>query len=168
MSDFELVHRPVLADVTPLLSDRIRLMPLPEGTVLHVFGNASLSGAVAEMAKARQLDMRPNGPGQWYLVGDDEAPTGAANDVPEGLSIVDVSHGRVRIGVEGDAVENVLAKATGVDLASFEIGHATTALFGHIAAHMTRKDAYRFELMPLRGFAESLWHDLTVMSAEFL
>ena len=44
---------------------------------------------------------------------------------------------------------------------------ATTTLIGHIAAHITRTGPDRFELMPLRGFAESLWHDLETMAAEF-
>jgi sarcosine oxidase subunit gamma len=66
-------------------------------------------------------------------------------------------------------VERVLAKGTAVDLtlSAFPIGKSTTTLIGHIAAHITRMSAEGFEIMVLRGFAESLWDDLARMSAEF-
>lgn len=171
LSDFELIHRPALGSATPLRSRCIRLMPLPEGTVLQVLGDAAHVASLAEATQRTGLSMRANGPGQWFLVGD--APLSAdtlsdlARSLPDGLSIVDQSHGRVRIAVEGDAVEAVLAKGTGVDLARFETGHATTTLIGHIATHVSRTAIDRFELMPLRGFAESLWHDLEKMAAEY-
>lgn len=164
MSDIELIHRPVLASAKPLGSGRIRLTPLPEGTVLQVFGPAARGASIAEIAARAGLSLRPNGPGQWYLVGD--AP--ARLELPDGFSVVDQSHGRVRMAVEGDAVEQVLAKGTGVDLSRFEVGHATSTLVGHVGAHLTRTAADRFELMPLRSFAESLWHDLERMAAEYV
>lgn len=164
MSDIELIHRPVLASAKPLGSDRIRLTPLPEGTVLQVFGPSARGASLAEAAARAGLSLRPNGPGQWYLVGDAPDRLG----LPDGFSVVDQSHGRVRIAVEGDVVEQVLAKGTGVDLSRFEIGDATTTLVGHVGAHVTRMAADRFELMPLRSFAESLWHDLERMAAEYV
>lgn len=172
ISDFELIHRPVLGSATPLLSRRIRLMPLPEGTVLQVFGDAAHAASLAKAAERAGLSMRANGPGQWFLVGDmllsGTALSDLAASLPEGLALVDQSHGRVRIAVEGEVVEAVLAKGTGIDLYRFEVGHATTTLIGHIATHISRPAADRFELMPLRGFAESLWHDLQKMAAEYV
>lgn len=172
MSEFELIHRPVLGSVTPLLANRIRLTPLPEGTVLQILGPAAHAATVADAARRAGLSPRPNGPGQWYLVADMPIARVAlaelAASLPDDCSLVDQSHGRVRISVEGDTVEAVLAKGTGVDLSKFAIGHATTTLFGHVSAHVTRTAADRFELMPLRGFAESLWHDLKTMAAEYV
>jgi len=172
MSDFELIHRPVLGSATPLLGDRIRLMPLPEGTVLQVFGDAAHAASLAHAAQHAGLSMRANGSDQWYLVSDEPASGTAlpdlASSLPDSLSVVDQSHGRVRIAVEGVAVEDVLAKGTGVDLGRFEVGRSTTTLIGHIATHMTRIAIDRFEIMPLRGFAESLWHDLEKMAAEYV
>ena len=49
----------------------------------------------------------------------------------------------------------------------FETDDTRATLIGHIAVHLTRTGPDRFELMVLRGFAESLWHDLETMSAEF-
>lgn len=171
MSDLELIHRAALGSTAPVLASRIRLLPLPEGIVLQVFGSAASAGFLSETAARAGLSLRANGPGQWYLVGDEPRSRAELveliSSLPEGFAVVDQSHGRVRIAVEGHAVEEVLAKGTGIDLSRFEVGHATTTLVGHISAHMTRTAAARFELMPLRGFAESLWHDLMVMSREF-
>lgn len=172
MSEFELTHRPVLSSAAPVLATRIRLLPLPEGTVLQVFGDEQHAPRLAEAAARAGLAMRTNGPDQWYLVGDLPVSRASLSDLtnvlPEALSVVDQSHGRVRIAVEGEAVEDVLAKGTGVDLARFEVGRSTTTLFGHVAAHMTRTAIDGFELMALRSFAESLWDDLRQMAAEYV
>ena len=167
MSD--LVHRPVLGNTEGISSRRIRLSPLPEGCVVQVFG--SDAGYLAKLADRATFSPRPNGPGQWYLVGEEPLSQAAFKELesslPPGVSAVDQSHGRVRISIEGSAATQVLAKGTGANLAAMKIGDAATTLIGHIAAHVTRTDAERFELMPLRSFAQALWHDLTAMSAEF-
>lgn len=172
MSDLELTHRPALASISPLFAERIRLMPLPEGTVLQVFGEVEAGTADLARRVAPALSLRDNGPNQWFLIGDEPISRAAllalASRLPYRFSVLDQSHGRVRIAIEGDAAEEVLAKGTGVDLALFEVGQATTTLVGHVAAHITRIATDRFELMPLRSFAESLWEDLTRMAAEHL
>jgi sarcosine oxidase subunit gamma len=171
MTDFELIHRPVLGPVTPVVAERIRLEPLPEGTVLQVFGPVGHIASLMEAAKRAGLDMRANGPGLWYLVGDEPAPPAAKAELTAGLSelfsVIDQSHGRVRIAIEGEVVEEILAKGTGIDLDCFGIGQSTTTLIGHVSAHMTRTAKDRFELMAQRGFTESLWHDLVTMAAEY-
>lgn len=159
----DLIHRPVLT-AKPIAGDRIRLAPLPEGTVLQVNGPAADLPGLEAAATTAGLALRTNGPDQWFLVSDDAI---APPDLPTVFSTVDQSHGRIRIAIEGSAVADVLAKGTALDLASFEVGAATTTLIGHIATHVTRLGEDRFELMVLRGFAESLWHDLETMSAEF-
>lgn len=169
MSSFELIHRPALGAVEALAARGIRLMPLPEGVILLVVGDGDpviLGNAAAKAG----LSLRANGPDQSYLVGDVPMPrTGIralADSIGEAFTVIDQSHGRIRIAVEGSVVEETLAKGTGVDLAGFEIGHATNTLVGHIPVHITRLSDTRFELMPLRGFAESLWRDLENMAAE--
>lgn len=172
MSDFELVHRPVLADMAPLGHGRLRLTPLPEGLVLQLFCPDGQAAQLAGAMSAGGLSLRANGPGQWFVVGEalpgPEALARLVAGLPQGCIATDQSHGRVRVAIEGEAVEAVLARGTGIDFARFGVGDAATTLVGHIATHLTRISVDRFELMTLRSFAESLWHDLERMGAEHL
>lgn len=171
MSTFELIHRPALGAVTPLVSTSIRLTPLPEGAVLLAIGAPDMIDHIADLAAKSGLSLRADGPGQWYLVGDEAMSPAAVKALAEGLgtgvTVIDQSHGRIRIAVEGPVVEDMLARGTGVDLGHFAVGRATSTLIGHIPAHVTRLSEERFDVMPMRGFAESLWHDFEAMAAEY-
>jgi sarcosine oxidase subunit gamma len=168
MPDFELHHHSALAGVRAIEGARIRLEALPEGTVLQLLGAPFEDGNFREIASENRLSVRENGPKDCFLVGDFPVSDLAFPDLRSEFTLVDQSHGRVRIAIEGDAVEDVLAKGTGLDLANFAVGSAATTLIGHLATHITRTAPNRFELMVLRGFAESLWHDLETMSREFI
>jgi len=180
MVDFALLHRSALAAAksgsfgASSTKARITLNALPEGHVLQVLaahGSGDLQ--IPQIGDGAPHAVRPYGPGQWFVVGD--APLSAADIsgkaalLASKASIADQSHGRIRIGVSGASVEAVLAKGTAVDLdqARFAIGHSAMTLIGHISALITRTGADSFELMVLRGFAESLWDELIQMSLEF-
>ncbi|CZT37429.1 sarcosine oxidase subunit gamma family protein [Rhizobium sp. 9140] len=181
MSDFHITPyittSAALKGCTRLVSRAIRLEALPEGHVIQVLGKP---GDTLSMARLKAISdgaphaVRAAGLGQWFIVGD-RAKTHAeladlfASLQPEAFG-VDQSAGRVRILAAGPMVERMLAKGTAVDLSlsNVPVGHATTALIGHIAAHITRTGNDTFEIMVLRGFAQSLWDDLARMSAEFL
>lgn len=182
MADFALLHRPTLATAksgsfgASSSNERITLTALPEGHVLHVLaarGSGDLQGLIPRIGDGSAHAVRPYGPGQWFVIGD--TPLSAAQifgktPVLDGrASISDQGHGRVRIGISGAPVEAVLAKGTAVDLAlsNFPVGHSTMTLIGHISALITRTGAESFELLVLRGFAESLWDELIQMSLEF-
>lgn len=182
MADFALLHRPALATAksgsfgAAPSKGRITLTALPEGHVLHVLaarGSGDLQGLIPRIGDGTTHAVRPYGPGQWFVIGD--KPLSAAEifgktPVLDGrASISDQGHGRVRIGISGASVEAVLAKGTAVDLAlsNFPVGHSAMTLIGHISALITRTGAESFELLVLRGFAESLWDELIQMSLEF-
>ncbi|WP_426239658.1 sarcosine oxidase subunit gamma family protein [Pararhizobium sp. DWP1-1-3] len=182
MADFALLHRPALADAksgsfgAPSTNGRIMLTALPEGHVLHVLssrGSGDLTDLIPQIGDGTSHAMRPYGPGQWFVIGD--APLSAAEifaktPLLDGkASISDQGHGRVRIGISGMSVEAVLAKGTAVDLAlpNFPVGHSAMTLIGHISALISRTGPESFELLVLRGFAESLWDELIQMSLEF-
>ncbi|WP_428426353.1 sarcosine oxidase subunit gamma family protein [Pararhizobium sp.] len=182
MADFALLHRPALADAksgsfgAPSTVQRIRLAALPEGHVLHVLssrGSGDLTDLIPRIGDGASHAVRPYGPGQWFVIGD--APLSAAEifaktPLLDGkASISDQGHGRVRIGISGASVEAVLAKGTAVDLAlsNFPVGHSAMTLIGHISALISRTGPESFELLVLRGFAESLWDELIQMSLEF-
>ncbi|WP_349436028.1 sarcosine oxidase subunit gamma family protein [Pararhizobium sp. A13] len=182
MVDFALLHRSALTGAKTGLfgatstGSRIALTALPEGHVLHVLaahGSGDLQSLVAQIGDGGPYAVRAYGAGQWFVVGDAALSvadiSGKAALLASKGSIADQSHGRVRIGISGASTEAVLAKGTAVDLdrASFAIGHSTMTLIGHISALITRTGVDSFELMVLRGFAESLWDELVQMSLEF-
>jgi sarcosine oxidase subunit gamma len=175
MSEFRVKHRSALSDQQPIRRNGVSLDALPEGTVLHLLARASdadLSDLRSHMVAAG-LSLRSVSPGQWFAVGTNllahtELQALAATLKPN-VDIVDQSHGRVRILLKGPQAARVLSKGTAVDLDStaFPVGHSTTTLIGHITAHLTRVETDGFELVVLRGFAESLWDELAIMSREF-
>ena len=170
--------RPALGARKPVIGSGVRIEALPEGHVIHVLAEnraEALASFLAECAPGQvPAAVRAVSPGQWFIVGDKPLSqseiTALISTLEPRAKCVDQSHGRVRIRVTGPKVEQMLAKGTAVDLApvAFPIGHATTTLVGHIAAHITRTDAEEFEIIVLRGFAESLWDDLEMMGREFV
>ncbi|MFB6452928.1 sarcosine oxidase subunit gamma family protein [Bradyrhizobium tunisiense] len=176
MSAFAIEHRAALSGKIPLIWTGVALRALPEGHVLHVLSaNAhdDLSGKIRAAFGAETLAVRVVSPGQWFVVGDEPMSAAAHANVVQKLKphadVIDQSQGRVRIAIAGAKAASVLAKGTAVDLAlnAFPVGHATTTLIGHIATHITRISEDGFELMVLRGFAESLWDELAELSAEY-
>jgi len=176
MSVFAIEHRAALAGKPALISTGVTLRALPEGHVLHLLSasaDVSVSSTISAVLGCRALAKRSASPGQWFVVGDEPLSPAALADIVQKVKphaeVVDQSHGRVRIAIAGAKATSVLAKGTAVDLAlsAFPVGHATTTLIGHIGAHITRVSEDGFELMVLRGFAESLWDELAELSAEF-
>ena len=175
MSDVRLSSSPALAGKIPIDTPLISVKALAEGCVVHVLSKAGTDVATTLSRWAgADRSVRAAAPDQWFIVGD--TPLAHAelralfDQLPPDATGVDLSHGRVRIGISGPMVERVLAKGTGVDLALsvFPVGHSTTTLSGHISVHITRTAQSAFELMVMRGFAESLWDDLIQMSTEFV
>jgi sarcosine oxidase, subunit gamma len=175
MADFQLIHRPAISEALVSSTGAVALQPLPEGRVIHVLGKpdgGDLRQMLEEFAGAAPHGLRSAGPGQWFIVGDspmthDEFQAMAAK-LGQHAFLVDQSHGRVRIGLKGSRIADVLAKGTGVDLDCVAVGESAMTLVGHISVHLTRLAPDAIELMVLRGFAESLWDDLVRMSREFL
>ncbi len=172
-SGFQPTLRPVLGAKKTVASDAITLSPLPEGTIIHVLAASGTSNVEDSLRDLSEGDIRTVSPGQWFIVSDETMPQAKMKALftklePQATG-VDQSQGRVRIRIEGRMVERVLAKGTAVDLsiAAFPVGMSAMTLIGHITAHVTRVDAMAFDIIVLRGFAESLWDDLARMSLEF-
>ncbi|MCZ4094044.1 sarcosine oxidase subunit gamma family protein [Sinorhizobium psoraleae] len=177
MSDFPIALRPALGSATGPALRGVSLTAMPEGHVVQVLGRRphapDLSGVLEKAAGPAPRTVRAAGPGQWFIVGDaplsrDEFAALSAALQPHATA-VDQSHGRIRIRVEGTMVKRMLAKGTAVDLdpGAFPVGTSAMTLLGHVSVHLTRIEIAAFEIMVLRGFAESLWEDLVRMSAEF-
>lgn len=172
-SGFRPTLRPVLGAKEAIAAAAIKLSPLREGSIIHVLASPDVSDMEARLRSLAKGDVRAVSPGQWFIIG--EQPLSFADikalfaALEPQATGVDQSQGRVRIRIEGKMAERVLAKGTAVDLSleAFPVGRSATTLIGHIAAHLTRLDAQVFEIIVLRGFAESLWDDLARMSLEF-
>jgi sarcosine oxidase subunit gamma len=172
-SGFRPALRPVLGAKAAIASAAIKLSPLPKGAIIHVLVSPDASDMEARLRSLGKGDVRAVSPGQWFIVGEQplsgvDMKTLLAALEPQAAG-VDQSQGRVRIRIEGKMTERVLAKGTAVNLslATFPVGRSAATLIGHIAAHITRIDISAFEIIVLRGFAESLWDDLVRMSLEF-
>lgn len=173
MSDFPLIRRPAVNAVEPIRVGALTLEVVTEGSVLQLlghpekFGTAAVGAALGTLAPGA---LRAAGPGLWFLVLDEAVDIGEIAARLAGIAyVVDQTHGRTRLRIRGPEVRRVLAKGTAVDLhrQAFAIGDAAMTLIGHIGANLARTGEDEFELLVLRGFAESLWHELKVMSAEF-
>ena len=174
MADFELIHRPAVGATTAPSSDGFAIRAMPEGTLIQVLGKPGgedLAVRLRDLVGGDATAVRGFGPGQWLVVKDQ--PTSHADLqiqfaklVPHAFG-VDQTHGRIRIEVSGRAVSSVLAKGTAVDFEGMAIGQSAMTMMGHISVHLTRCAADRFELIVLRGFAESLWEELVLLSAEY-
>ncbi|WFU92239.1 sarcosine oxidase subunit gamma family protein (plasmid) [Rhizobium sp. CC1099] len=176
MSKYRTQLRSALAGQRPITGAGITVTAGSEGYILHVLGpqgGPDLARDLLPLSGGTPGAVRHVAPAQWFVVGEEPLSHDALVAIQANLGsmvkIVDQSHGRVRIRVSGPMVERVLAKGTGVDLheSVFPLGRSTTCLIGHISSHVTRISDDAFELIVLRGFAESLWDDLAQMSAEF-
>ncbi len=113
------------------------------------------------------------GPEQYFVVaegGDESALYRQLKSALGGIaSVVDQSHGRVVIRIEGPKSRNVLAKGTPVDLHTdeFPVGKSALTQMAHVGVHLTRAGEDAFDLSVFRGFAESFWEWITSQAEEF-
>ncbi|WP_026615913.1 sarcosine oxidase subunit gamma family protein [Ensifer aridi] len=175
MSEFRPTLRPALGTKQAVSNTALKLSPLPEGTIIHVLarrGEPDIVPFLDSLTKAAHA-LLPVSPGQWFIVGEEPMTHQEMKSLFAALEPratgVDQSHGRVRIRIEGAMASRALSKGTALDLdpSAFPVGQSAVTLIGHIAAHITRVDTDAFEIIVLRGFAESLWSDLAQMSLEF-
>ena len=143
-------------------------------TVLHpqslvtVIARSGKAKATSEaLATLRKIRVMWAGPEQYYVQG------ASARDLEQKLqglaSIIDQSHGRVTIRIDGPKSRAALAKGTPVDLHTdeFAVGESAVTQMAHVGIHLTRVGENAFELSVFRGFSESFWEWLTEMSLEF-
>ena len=174
-SAFNLSPQPALAGKQPIIRNGVRIAPLFGGHVIHVIGRSGdneLGALLRDVAGGSLVAVRDVSPSQYFIVGDATLTHSETLAIAEKLKpradIVDQSGGRVRIAVRGPMAKRVLAKGTAVDVTSLTIGQSVMTLVGHIGTQIARIGDDSFEIIVLRGFAESLWDDLDHMSREFI
>lgn len=125
------------------------------------------------LSALRGVEVMSAGPDQYYVKSENPRDGALAADLKKKLfgvaSVIDQSHGRVTIRVEGPAARKVLAKGTPVDLHPnhFAAGQSANTQMAHVGVHLTCVDTNTFELSVFRGFSESFWEWLCEMSLEF-
>jgi sarcosine oxidase subunit gamma len=174
-STITLAPRRALTGKPAITRDGVTIEPSASGYILHIMGKPSDAGLLDFVRTALDAtSLRFVAPGQWFTIGDAALTPDSLRDLAARLSpradVVDQSHGRVRIAITGVNARRVLANGTAVDLSpgTFKIGQSAMTLIGHIGAQITRVADDRFEVIVLRGFAESLWDELGHMSRQFI
>lgn len=121
--------------------------------------DAEVASALAMLPAGR---VRVVGPGEWLVV---------STDAPEldGAMVVDQSHGRTLFRLSGPDAVRVLMKGVAVDIAggTFHVGASATMAFGHLTINLARIEDKMFEIVGMRSFAESLYHDIKLAGREF-
>ena len=111
------------------------------------------------------------GGARFWIVSDDPdtmSRLGNAFGIRE-ASVLDLSHSRTCIALEGPSVRRALAKGVPLDLhpAIFREGEAAQTVVDHVGILIRRTGTDRFELFVPRSYAVSLWAWLTESAAEF-
>lgn len=77
-------------------------------------------------------------------------------------AVVDQSDAWIVVRLEGQGVEDVLARVVPIDLraAHFKRGHTARTLLFHMTASVTRIGENAFQIMVFRSMAQTLVHDL--------
>lgn len=109
---------------------------------------------------------RKVGPGEWLVVTSERSI--GFGEIP-GAMVVDQSHARTHFRLQGPHAVRILMKGVGVDLpgGAVPIGASAMMAFQHLTVNLARTGDDAFELIVLRSFAESLYHDLRLAGREF-
>lgn len=121
-------------------------------------------GGTVRLDGARIAAFRPQ---EWLIVGDADACHAAARPVDEGFtSIVDVTHGRVMLRLDGPTARAVLGTLCNLDLtdAMTPPGAATSAAVAGVACDIIRDDRapLAYDLLADRSFGQYLYDEIVV------
>lgn len=127
-------------------------------------------GATALSDGVRRIGLRA---GEWLAIGDDpqgrdgRALQGLRADLGPVFAVMDESHGRTSLVLEGPAAEAVLQKGIAVDLAilNFGAGRAMQAGLAGLPVLLLRQAESRFLLQVARGLAVGLMEWLLATGA---
>jgi sarcosine oxidase subunit gamma len=114
-----------------------------------------------------------SGPDQWLAYARPAPAAGMEAQLAPlaGLAaIVDQSHARTLLRIQGGRVRDALAKGVALDLhpRAFQAGDAAVTAVAHIGVHFWQlDDSSTYELAVPRGYALSFWHWLATAAAEY-
>jgi methylglutamate dehydrogenase subunit D len=152
----------------------VRISVVHPLSLVMVQARAGKGKAVAAILQdMKQATVLWAGPDQWFVKTTTHAESVLASTLKKQLgasaSIVDQSHGRVTLSIQGPKVRQLLAKGTPVDLHTdeFPVGKSCLTQMAHVGVHLTCVGPDTFEISVFRGFSESFWEWLTEQALEF-
>ncbi len=111
------------------------------------------------------------GPGRYFAVAED---TGLAEKIAAAMpggagAVVDLTHGRVGIRIEGGDAETLLQKGATLDLDLRAFPASATATVGihHMSVTLVRVDEDVFDLFAMSSFADAIWHWVCDSAVEY-
>ena len=179
MPELTLIHRTALATArtgqfgaTPA---SIELIALPECRVLQAVAARFAAESETTLRSAFRdtpVSIRRVSPYHWLVISEPNVQAdldSIRNVLGNRITLIDQSHGFVRMQITGRNVEDTLAKGTGVDpsIDQWPVGQSHQTLVGQTSALVTRTEPTKFELIVMRSFAGSLWDELITMGLEF-
>jgi sarcosine oxidase subunit gamma len=142
-------------------------LELADGARIHsiLAFKGSEQSVAAVLAEMPASSVRRVGPGEWLLVTGDPLQDPSI----DGAMVVDQSHGRSLFRLKGPDAISLLMKGVAVDIAGtgFPVGASGAMAFGHLTINLARTGDKEFQIVGMRSFAESLYHDLKVAGREF-
>jgi heterotetrameric sarcosine oxidase gamma subunit len=112
-------------------------------------------------------------PGLWVVAAERGAEGSLARALAEAAgsmgAVIDQTHGRATIRIEGARVRDMLAKGCRLDLHPkvFPVGRTATTQIAHIGCLLHHAGPDTFELTMFATFAQSFWEWATGAAAEF-
>lgn len=120
--------------------------------------------AVADTARAFQ-----HAPGRWTVIADDAAlPEALAKAVGENGTVVDLSHGRTVLRIDGAKSRWVLSKLFAIDVHpdALPLQKGLATKHHEIFAQIQRVGEDAFDVIVFRSYARAFWHALRRASEE--
>ena len=120
--------------------------------------------AVSDTAQAFR-----HAPGRWTVISVDPAlPEALAKTVGDNATVVDLSHGRTVLRVDGNQSRLVLSKLFAIDFGpdAFPLEKGLATKHHEIFAQIQRVGEDAFDVIVFRSYARSFWHALTRASDE--
>ena len=167
-----LIPRPPLSRAAPLVAGTCSLSEMSVGPITSLSPWAGKTKALSTALKKahgmafpapNRVTARDGIRAIWS--GRDQAfLVGVAPDTSLGAyaALTDQSDGWAVLRLEGQGGEAVLARLIPLDLrlASFAIDHCARSSLQHISALLVRTGAETIEIMVMRSFAMTAWHEL--------
>ena len=159
----------------------IEIAPRRLAAMLDVRGPARTVAAELQARYALEVSSNPNtasgsatrvlwlGPDEWLVVQGMAAAPIVENGTRDGVSVVDVSHGRAALRLRGANVRDALAKGCSLDLdaRAFAPGRCAQTSIGRISVILDHVEPDVFDVYCSRSYAGSFWHWIVEACAEY-